>query len=225
MRKHSLLVVLGVIALFGCSASVAGAQSPNVLVVVSDDQPYRMSRHLPFLSGRTDFTEFSQAHANTSMCCPARATLLTGLYSHHTQVEDNYQGWRFDASSTLATWLDAAGYETGLFGKYLNRYPWNRGDALRPAGVGRVGRLQRGRRVLRLHADRERDARALRARCRRLRHGCIARQGAPVRRPGGRSPSSRTSLPTAPTCRSPRPRGTKDSRPTCQSPCRLTSTR
>ena len=105
-----------------------------MLLVVTDDQPYGMSRHLPFLSGRTDFTEFSEAHANTSMCCPARATLLTGLYSHHTQVEDNYQGWRFDASSTLATWLDSAGYETGLFGKYLNRYPWNRGESYIPPG-------------------------------------------------------------------------------------------
>ena len=29
---------------------------------------------------------------------------------------------RFDDSSTLATWLDDAGYRTGLIGKYMNEY-------------------------------------------------------------------------------------------------------
>ena len=61
------------------------------------------------------------------MCCPSRASVLTGRYAHHTGVETNEDGAVFDPGSTLATWLDDAGYQTGLIGKYLNGYPWNRG--------------------------------------------------------------------------------------------------
>jgi arylsulfatase A-like enzyme len=69
---------------------------------------------------------FPNAFIETPLCCPSRATILTGRYSHHTHVRTNDDGHRFDESSTLATWLHGAGYFTGLFGKYLNRYPFGR---------------------------------------------------------------------------------------------------
>ena len=66
-----------------------------------------------------------------SLCCPSRATLLTGLYAHNHKVYTNFGpdgGFeRFDAQGyearNLATALHAAGYRTGLIGKYLNGYP------------------------------------------------------------------------------------------------------
>ena len=51
------------------------------------------------------FARFDSYYDNNPLCCPTRATLLTGLYSHHTGVETNLQASRFDDSSTLATWL------------------------------------------------------------------------------------------------------------------------
>src|SRR5947209_2271875 len=64
----------------------------------------------------------------TSMCAPSRASILTGLYAHHTGVTDNfgphsYPAFRSqDESNDLAVWMHQAGYQTGLVGKYVNAY-------------------------------------------------------------------------------------------------------
>jgi N-acetylglucosamine-6-sulfatase len=110
---------------------------PNVLVVLTDDQPVGMTSRMPILSSTPGFARFDSYYDNNPLCCPTRATLLSGLYSHHTGVETNLQASRFDDSATLATWLGAAGYETGLFGKYLNNYPWQRGTGYVPPGWDR----------------------------------------------------------------------------------------
>ena len=110
------------------------ATPPNVLVVVTDDQPAGTVRRMPFLSDAPGMTRFDSFYANNPLCCPTRATLLTGLYSHHTGVETNLVANRFDSSSTLATWLQARGYATGLYGKYLNDYPWDKGWTYVPPG-------------------------------------------------------------------------------------------
>jgi N-acetylglucosamine-6-sulfatase len=110
---------------------------PNVLVIVSDDQPTGTVKRMPTLNGAEGFTRFNSYYDNNPLCCPTRSTLLTGLYSHHTGVETNLVAKNFDDSSTLATWLDDAGYETGLFGKYLNNYPWDRGVNYVPPGWDR----------------------------------------------------------------------------------------
>ena len=60
--------------------------------------------------------------------------MLTGLYDHHTRVTTNHTGDRLDDASTIATWFDDAGYLTGLFGKYLNGYPFERGAEFVPPG-------------------------------------------------------------------------------------------
>jgi len=126
----------GLLAL-GCGEeSAAGGSGPNVLVVMTDDQAWGSESQMPFLESEPGFFEFSQAFNNNPLCCPARATFLTGLYSHHTGIEGN-AGRDFDPSATLATAFDDAGYETGLFGKYLNGYPWNLGEEHVPEGWDR----------------------------------------------------------------------------------------
>jgi len=104
---------------------------PNVIVVLTDDQAAGTFTAMPWLSAElaragSGWTEFPNAFANTPLCCPARASLLTGLFSRHTGVLDNDDGDVFDESSTLATWLQESGYRTGLVGKYLNRFPFGR---------------------------------------------------------------------------------------------------
>src|SRR3546814_10150995 len=63
-------------------------------------------------------------------CCPSRATLLRGQYSHNHRIQGNglptggalkFRALGHD-KSTIATWLQAAGYRTGLIGKYMNEY-------------------------------------------------------------------------------------------------------
>jgi arylsulfatase A-like enzyme len=68
---------------------------------------------------------------DVSLCCPSRTSTLRGQYAHNTQVTSNQlPAGGFEKvyqlgleHSTVATWLQAAGYQTLLAGKYLSRYP------------------------------------------------------------------------------------------------------
>jgi N-acetylglucosamine-6-sulfatase len=91
---------------------------PNIVFIFSDDQSIESVAKMPFVSGSTRWHRFENAFINNPMCCPSRATTLTGKYSHHTQVENNTENKNFDDSSTITTWLDGVGYRTGFFGKY-----------------------------------------------------------------------------------------------------------
>ena len=124
----------GLLAFALVGASLAGCTNaegdkPSVVLIVTDDQRWDTLWAMPavrrHLAGRG--VTFTNAFVSNSLCCPSRATLLTGNYSHTTRVWHNVPpigGFqRFRDRSTLATWLDRAGYHTGLFGKYLNGYP------------------------------------------------------------------------------------------------------
>src|SRR3546814_4709100 len=60
-----------------------------------------------------------------TFCCPSRATMLRGQYAHNHRMQGNVLptggARKFRAlghdRSTIATWLQAAGYRTGLIGK------------------------------------------------------------------------------------------------------------
>jgi len=141
--KRSLLwgVVAGVL-LSGATVLTTSSSSPsvtsphNVIIIMTDDQNVDslpvMRKLLAFPQG--SWVRFNNAFVNESVCCPARVTVLTGQYSLHTGVFNNTDGNSFDDTNTLPVWLDKAGYRTGLIGKYLNNYPWDRGAAYVPPG-------------------------------------------------------------------------------------------
>ncbi len=135
------LVTLILLSSVGVLTTVSSAVPPergsaekNVLLVITDDQPYRSSLERMEAVNALDAVRFEEAFTNNPLCCPSRATMLTGRYDHHTRVTTNDTGHRLDDSSTLATWFDDAGYRTGLFGKYLNGYPFERGPEFVPPG-------------------------------------------------------------------------------------------
>ena len=129
------MVVGGIGIATAGGAGPTPAAPPNVLLIVTDDQPVGMvEQGMPYLDNAPGWTKFDRYFDNNPLCCPARATLLTGLYSHHHGVETNLVAKQFKDGATLATALDGAGYETGLFGKYLNDYPWNKGAGYIPPG-------------------------------------------------------------------------------------------
>ncbi len=55
--------------------------------------------------------------ANTPVCCPARAILMTGTYCHVNGMVANDLRLR-ESQETIAEWLKAAGYRTGFIGKW-----------------------------------------------------------------------------------------------------------
>jgi N-acetylglucosamine-6-sulfatase len=112
----------------GSSARTATAQRPNVLVLETDDQTLDEMAVLPNvrrLIGDQGVT-FDNNFDSFSLCCPSRASFLTGQYSHNNGVRGNappeggYQA--LDKSNTLAVWLQRAGYYTIHLGKFLNGY-------------------------------------------------------------------------------------------------------
>lgn len=114
------------------SSASAPLDRPDIVIVLTDDQ--RMETVSPEGMPRlwTDVREQGRMYPNasvpTSLCCPSRASILTGFYAHHTRVFSNgmpYGGWtlfheRGWEDHTIATALQAAGYDTSLVGKYLN---------------------------------------------------------------------------------------------------------
>ncbi len=101
---------------------------PNIVLVVVDDMRADDLARMPVVSDllAAQGTTFSAAYATFPLCCPSRASILTGQYPHNTGVLDNRAplgGYtRFDDTRTISTFLDAGGYATGYIGKYLNEY-------------------------------------------------------------------------------------------------------
>jgi N-acetylglucosamine-6-sulfatase len=144
---------------FGCvllvvlaGAGKAAAQQPNIVLILTDDQRWDTVSYMPTVQSRLveKGVTFANGFVTNPLCCPSRASILTGSYSHRTRVyrnRDLFGGFgSFRDESTVATWLDAAGYDTALIGKYLNRYPgsyvppgWDRWVALQPPGYYRYG--------------------------------------------------------------------------------------
>jgi len=137
------LLTLAVCALVA-PAPAAHAARPNIVVVLADDQRWDTLSAMPTVQSElvAKGVTFSNSFTVNPLCCPSRASILTGKYSHSTKVYSN-GGFRvFDDSSTLATWLRKAGYRTGFFGKYLNSYAgtyvppgWRRWVAFTPSNV------------------------------------------------------------------------------------------
>jgi arylsulfatase A-like enzyme len=101
------------------------ARRPNVLVVIPDQlraqalgctgNPDVRTPHLDRLAA--EGVLFRQTFANTPVCCPARAVLLTGKYAHRHGLVCNDLRLR-ESEPTLAKLLRAEGYRTGFIGKW-----------------------------------------------------------------------------------------------------------
>jgi N-acetylglucosamine-6-sulfatase len=99
---------------------------PNVILIVTDDQRWDTVEWMPTLASLAA-QNFTNGYVTTPLCCPSRASILTGQYAHNhgvlTNRADQHGGFSFFRDEdTLATRLAAAGYRTALLGKYLNEY-------------------------------------------------------------------------------------------------------
>jgi len=109
------------------SGRVAGVEDgrTNIVVLMLDDMPAEAARELLARQPRISsfFLQRGQRwanfYANDPLCCPGRASFLTGLYSHHHGVTRN-DARLFEPYETIATSLDDSGYYTAIVGKYLN---------------------------------------------------------------------------------------------------------
>lgn len=125
---RTALGLAALVAGLPAAAASAAPQRPNVVIVETDDQTVRDMAYMPQtreLIGEAG-TTFANSVVSLAECCPSRATLLTGRYAHNHGVlatHPPYGGYgRFDPDESLAVWLQRAGYETAMVGKYFNGY-------------------------------------------------------------------------------------------------------
>ena len=98
---------------------------PNILVIVTDDQRPDTMEFMPRtdrLFGRNG-VRYTRAFASTPLCCPFRASLMTGQYAHNSNVRTNEDVANINHEHTMQRYLYDAGYTTALLGKYLNGWP------------------------------------------------------------------------------------------------------
>src|SRR5215468_5860577 len=116
----------------------AAPLKPNIVLILTDDQRFDTIDTTHSIDGVTPVmptvmseivdkgVSFQNSFVTTDLCAPSRSSLLAAKYSHTTGVHDNGGadgGFAvFNDSSTVAVWLHAAGYHTGIYGKYLNGY-------------------------------------------------------------------------------------------------------
>lgn len=130
MRRLALLCLM-IAPLLAMGPASAQDRQPDVIVAILDDMRTSdwsaMDRTLAAANG----TLFPNTISTTPVCCPARAGILTGQYAHNHGVlrmgsgptqQRGYTAYNLNGNRqrNLAVWLDAAGYETALYGKYLN---------------------------------------------------------------------------------------------------------
>jgi arylsulfatase A-like enzyme len=116
-------------------SSLAAAPRPNIILIMCDDVGYSdmgcygseiNTPNIDALAqGGVRFTQFY----NTARCCPTRAALMTGLYSHQAgighmmddhseKVGSAYTGELSKNAVTIAEALKTAGYSTYMTGKW-----------------------------------------------------------------------------------------------------------
>jgi arylsulfatase A-like enzyme len=129
-------------------ADAAGRASqptqPNIIFILTDDMDAQSLAVMPALKALVadQGTTFTNHFVSISLCCPSRATILRGQYGHNTQImTNNPPDGGFETvltlgleRSTVATWLQDAGYRTVLLGKYLNGYPLRSNQRYVPPG-------------------------------------------------------------------------------------------
>ena len=118
------------------ATTLAAAEPPNIVMFYLDDVSPHDGRlwndpaRTPAIYNTfvAHGIRFSHAYGEDPLCCPGRASLLTGLHTHNNGVNEN-DARLFSPQVSVAKELHSAGYSTMWIGKYMNRNSF-----LSPAG-------------------------------------------------------------------------------------------
>ena len=126
----ALTLVAGAVALATSTRTAESATGDNVIFILTDDQSASELASMPnvqsLIAGQG--ATFERAYTPYPLCCPSRASLLTGQYLHNHGVRGNVApagGWESfvgHQSDALPVWTGTAGYYNVHIGKYMNGY-------------------------------------------------------------------------------------------------------
>jgi N-acetylglucosamine-6-sulfatase len=127
----ALVLALAAVGLRPPAPAVAAPPRPNIVFILTDDLSWDLLRFMPHVRAlQRDGLTFSRYYVSDSLCCPSRASILTGRFPHNTHIVNNtapgggaaaFRRRRLDRH-TFGVGLERAGYRTGFMGKYLNDY-------------------------------------------------------------------------------------------------------
>jgi len=129
-----MFIKLIVLLLLQLSQYVQCADRPNILLFLTDDQDVFLDGMTPLVKTKKllmeEGTTYHNAFVTTPVCCPSRASMLTGRYLHNTHTSNNSiagncggQFWRENMEpKSFGNVLKSAGYTTMYAGKYMNQY-------------------------------------------------------------------------------------------------------
>ena len=112
----------------GLQGVVGDRDRPNVLVLMMDDMRDDDLQFMPNVQRliTDEGVRFTNTFSPHPLCCPARASFLTGLYSHNHEVWSHKAPFGFPSFDDRRTFPrrlhENAGYDTAFVGKYLNGY-------------------------------------------------------------------------------------------------------
>ncbi|XP_032223027.1 N-acetylglucosamine-6-sulfatase [Nematostella vectensis] len=132
LLRHKILLLVAA-AVFSVLGDAEGTQS-NIVLVLTDDQDQVLGSMAPLVKTRKLIQEqgvsFDNMFVASPLCCPSRASILTGMYVHnHKTLNNSVNGncasknWQQGPEKqTFNTYLKELGYKTYYAGKYLNKY-------------------------------------------------------------------------------------------------------
>jgi arylsulfatase A-like enzyme len=133
----AIIAVVLAILLAWCLASkpqaraAADSKRPNILFILADDLGYgdlgcygQKQIQTPRVDRlASQGMRFTQCYAGSTVCAPSRCCLMTGRHTGHATIRGNAMVALRPEDKTVAEILKAAGYRTGLIGK------WGLGEA------------------------------------------------------------------------------------------------
>ena len=129
-------ILCGPASAAGLSSSAAEVKQPNIVFIFSDDHALRTIG--AYGSGLNETPNidriaregalFTRSYCTNSICCPSRASILTGKHSHKNGVTRNGSSWNSD-QFVFTRALSKAGYKTAVIGKWhLRGWPTDEFD-------------------------------------------------------------------------------------------------
>ncbi|MYT26539.1 sulfatase-like hydrolase/transferase, partial [Streptomyces sp. SID7760] len=101
-----------VLAQAAAATPAAAAGRPNILLIVTDDQPkhteWALPKTLAWLADQG--VKFTNGHVATPLCAPSRSSVFSGRHAHNHGVRNNQSPYALDQSTTVQKYLKDAGY-------------------------------------------------------------------------------------------------------------------